>query len=88
MRTAISKVQSLLGDIKCLECTGTNMNIIIVLVECSILLITFAFVILQFRAAIQLQFDFHRAIYNLGTVLVGLLVILSLYYFYGMILSF
>lgn len=24
----------------------------------------------QFRAAIQLQFDFHRAIYNLGTVLV------------------
>ncbi|RRT84141.1 hypothetical protein B296_00011471 [Ensete ventricosum] len=26
--------------------------------------------ILQFRAAIQLQFDFHRAIYNLGTVLV------------------
>ena len=89
MRTAISKVQSLLGGIQCLdECTGTSMNIIIVLVECSILLITFAFVILQFRAAIQLQFDFHRAIYNLGTVLVGLLVILSLYYFYGMILSF
>ncbi|RZR92202.1 hypothetical protein BHM03_00020453 [Ensete ventricosum] len=28
--------------------------------------------ILQFRAAIQLQFDFHRAIYNLGTVLYGL----------------
>nr|ADN33933.1 hypothetical protein [Cucumis melo subsp. melo] len=27
---------------------------------------------LQFRAAIQLQFDFHRAIYNLGTVLYGL----------------
>jgi hypothetical protein len=27
-------------------------------------------VIWQFRAAIQLQFDFHRAIYNLGTVLV------------------
>ncbi|GAB4835041.1 hypothetical protein Ancab_033309 [Ancistrocladus abbreviatus] len=26
----------------------------------------------QFRAAIQLQFDFHRAIYNLGTVLYGL----------------
>ncbi|PHT52536.1 hypothetical protein CQW23_06998 [Capsicum baccatum] len=25
-----------------------------------------------FRAAIQLQFDFHRAIYNLGTVLYGL----------------
>ncbi|CAN4127134.1 unnamed protein product [Withania somnifera] len=25
----------------------------------------------KFRAAIQLQFDFHRAIYNLGTVLVG-----------------
>lgn len=25
---------------------------------------------LQFRAAIALQFDFHRAIYNLGTVLV------------------
>ena len=30
---------------------------------------------MQFRAAIQLQFDFHRAIYNLGTVLVSLLVI-------------
>ncbi|KAB2067018.1 hypothetical protein ES319_A09G198700v1 [Gossypium barbadense] len=28
----------------------------------------------KFRAAIQLQFDFHRAIYNLGTVLVSLLV--------------
>ncbi|XP_056688338.1 protein HLB1-like [Spinacia oleracea] len=27
---------------------------------------------MQFRAAIQLQFDFHRAIYNLGTVLYGL----------------
>ncbi|XP_076907040.1 protein HLB1-like [Bidens hawaiensis] len=26
----------------------------------------------KFRAAIQLQFDFHRAIYNLGTVLYGL----------------
>lgn len=26
---------------------------------------------MQFRAAIQLQFDFHRAIYNLGTVLVS-----------------
>lgn len=26
----------------------------------------------KFRAAIQLQFDFHRAIYNLGTVLVSL----------------
>ncbi|GMP64464.1 hypothetical protein CsSME_00025730 [Camellia sinensis var. sinensis] len=26
----------------------------------------------DFRAAIQLQFDFHRAIYNLGTVLYGL----------------
>jgi hypothetical protein len=26
----------------------------------------------QFRAAIQLQFDFHRAVYNLGTVLYGL----------------
>ncbi|KAL8196305.1 hypothetical protein R6Q57_025305 [Mikania cordata] len=26
----------------------------------------------KFRAAIQLQFDFHRAIYNLGTVLFGL----------------
>jgi hypothetical protein len=25
----------------------------------------------QFRAAIQLQFDFHRAVYNLGTVLVS-----------------
>lgn len=32
---------------------------------------------MQFRAAIQLQFDFHRAIYNLGTVLVSLLVITS-----------
>lgn len=30
---------------------------------------------LQFRSAIQLQFDFHRAIYNLGTVLVSLLLI-------------
>ena len=49
---------------------------------------TFDLVILQFRAAIQLQFDFHRAIYNLGTVLVGLLVILSLHYFYGMIYPF
>ncbi|KAG8061429.1 hypothetical protein GUJ93_ZPchr0003g17045 [Zizania palustris] len=28
----------------------------------------------KFRAAIQLQFDFHRAIYNLGTVLVCLLL--------------
>jgi hypothetical protein len=28
------------------------------------------FVGVQFRAAISLQFDFHRAIYNLGTVLV------------------
>ncbi|XP_039062121.1 protein HLB1-like [Hibiscus syriacus] len=26
----------------------------------------------KFRAAVQLQFDFHRAIYNLGTVLYGL----------------
>ncbi|KAK8652321.1 hypothetical protein V6N13_061342 [Hibiscus sabdariffa] len=26
----------------------------------------------KFRAAIRLQFDFHRAIYNLGTVLYGL----------------
>jgi hypothetical protein len=26
---------------------------------------------LQFRAAIQLRFDFHRAVYNLGTVLVS-----------------
>jgi tetratricopeptide (TPR) repeat protein len=26
----------------------------------------------KFRAAIQLQFDFHRAVYNLGTVLYGL----------------
>jgi hypothetical protein len=26
----------------------------------------------QFRAAFQLQFDFHRAVYNLGTVLYGL----------------
>lgn len=26
----------------------------------------------KFRAAIQLQFDFHQAIYNLGTVLYGL----------------
>lgn len=25
----------------------------------------------QFRAAIQLRFDFHRAVYNLGTVLVS-----------------
>jgi hypothetical protein len=25
----------------------------------------------QFRAAFQLQFDFHRAVYNLGTVLVS-----------------
>jgi hypothetical protein len=25
----------------------------------------------KFRAAIQLQFDFHRAVYNLGTVLVS-----------------
>lgn len=33
--------------------------------------------LVQFRAAIQLQFDFHRAIYNLGTVLVSLLVILN-----------
>lgn len=32
---------------------------------------------LQFRAAIQLQFDFHRAIYNLGTVLVRLTLALS-----------
>ncbi|KAG9142869.1 hypothetical protein Leryth_005616 [Lithospermum erythrorhizon] len=30
------------------------------------------FAISKFRAAIQLQFDFHRAIYNLGTVLYGL----------------
>ena len=35
-------------------------------------LIPFICVIMQFRAAIQLQFDFHRAIYNLGTVLVAL----------------
>lgn len=33
---------------------------------------TFFCVVMQFRAAIQLQFDFHRAIYNLGTVLVAL----------------
>ncbi|PHU25446.1 hypothetical protein BC332_03778 [Capsicum chinense] len=26
----------------------------------------------EFRAVIQLQFDFHRAIYNLGTILYGL----------------
>lgn len=26
----------------------------------------------KFRAAIKLQFDFHRAVYNLGTVLVSL----------------
>ncbi|KAH9326594.1 hypothetical protein KI387_006772, partial [Taxus chinensis] len=26
----------------------------------------------KFRAAIQLQFDFHQAIYNLGTMLYGL----------------
>jgi hypothetical protein len=25
----------------------------------------------QFRAAFQLQFDFHRAVYNLGTILVS-----------------
>ena len=35
-----------------------------------------SFLPLQFRAAIQLQFDFHRAIYNLGTVLVSLLPVL------------
>lgn len=29
------------------------------------------FSLVQFRAAIRLQFDFHRAIYNLGTVLVS-----------------
>jgi len=34
------------------------------------LLLTFPYSLMQFRAAIQLQFDFHRAIYNLGTVLV------------------
>ena len=28
-------------------------------------------VLAQFRAAIRLRFDFHRAVYNLGTVLVG-----------------
>jgi uncharacterized membrane protein len=34
----------------------------------------------QFRAAIQLQFDFHRAIYNLGTVLVCFSIDLMLHY--------
>lgn len=79
VRTAISKVQSLLGQIQCLdEHAGASINPIIVSVKFSIILMAFTFVILQFRAAIQLQFDFHRAIYNLGTVLVGFLVILSL----------
>lgn len=34
----------------------------------------FCLFLMQFRAAIQLQFDFHRAIYNLGTVLVCLIL--------------
>lgn len=33
--------------------------------------------LLQFRSAIQLQFDFHRAIYNLGTVLVSTITFYS-----------
>ena len=36
------------------------------------------FICIQFRAAISLQFDFHRAIYNLGTVLVHMYI-----YFYS-----
>ena len=36
------------------------------------LLIPFICVVMEFRAAIQLQFDFHWVIYNLGTVLVAL----------------
>ena len=35
-------------------------------------MMVFAFVrACQFRAAIRLRYDFHRAIYNLGTVLVS-----------------
>ena len=36
------------------------------------------FSLVQFRAAIRLQFDFHRAIYNLGTVLVSHALTISL----------
>lgn len=41
-------------------------------IEIISVLIMYTLICLQFRAAIQLQFDFHRAIYNLGTVLVSL----------------
>lgn len=41
-------------------------------IEIISILIMHTLICLQFRAAIQLQFDFHRAIYNLGTVLVSL----------------
>lgn len=41
----------------------------------------------QFRAAIQLQFDFHRAIYNLGTVLVSLICALHSIIWCHMLLS-
>lgn len=76
---------------ECLDdCIGTTSNVILHLIclknnfNCilrivfsrgSTLMILLIGLPMQFRAAIRLQYDFHRAIYNLGTVLVSLQLI-------------
>lgn len=91
VKTAISKVQKLLGwDCKgCLDVNEVVMDSYyaqILRTSCIFYAFdTFHSVMMQFRAAIQLQFDFHRAIYNLGTVLVALPSDLDNIYFSNML---
>ena len=71
IKTAISKVVPLSIFV---EITSEHCFITKCIFKEVLKLSSFCFVA-QFRSAIQLQFDFHRAIYNLGTVLVCFLTL-------------
>jgi hypothetical protein len=69
IKTAISKVVALSNSV-----VGRNQLLSSVFITKfiykEVLKLSIFYYVAQFRSAIQLQFDFHRAIYNLGTVLV------------------
>lgn len=73
IKTAISKVVALSNSIFA-EITSEQCFCHKIIFK-EVLKLSFFCFVAQFRSAIQLQFDFHRAIYNLGTVLVCFLIL-------------